>query len=311
VIPTPVRQDPGPLVTIGVPVRNGAPALARALDSLVRQTHRHLEIIVSDNASTDATESICRDYAGRDPRVRYIRHARPIGVIQNFRTPVDAGRGDFFMWAAYDDVREENYVEVLLAALGRHETASLAFSSAAAFAPLHAWQAAEPMRHSFETAGLSFLERVRQHTSNGCTHVYGLIRASLLREYPWFETEEGWDVVFLMWLATRGPFIFTPGTTFYYYKPPSRSAEERALENNHRALPWWWPEQKAWACASAVADASRRAGRPIGRLHALPVLYFHMLQGARGIVARFTPARVRAAYRGLTRRRGTRERQTA
>src|SRR5262249_51877158 len=55
------------LVSVGVPVYNGAAELRRALDTLVAQTHRNLEIVISDNASTDATPEICREFAKRDP----------------------------------------------------------------------------------------------------------------------------------------------------------------------------------------------------------------------------------------------------
>lgn len=294
----------GPLVSVGVPVRNGAPTLRRALESIVVQTYANLEIVISDNASSDLTESICREYAARDSRIHYIRQPKPLTASANFRAPVDASHGEFFLWAAHDDVRDANYVETLLRGFSRHSGASICFGDVAEFDVLDAAEAARPVPHQFETVGLSFVEVVRQQTSNHCLHVYGLIPAAYLRDYPWFSPSEGWDVALLFWLAMRGPFVFEPGTTFTYFRPAAGvSIGGRSLSNNFRSLGFFSSEELAWACAAAVADASRRAGRPISRARALAVLYVHILQGFRGIVARWTPRPLVRAYRMLRPRR--------
>ena len=73
-----------PLVSIGLPVYNEAEHLAQALDSLLGQDYENIEVIISDNASTDGTPQICADYAGKDGRVRYHRNETNIGGINNF-----------------------------------------------------------------------------------------------------------------------------------------------------------------------------------------------------------------------------------
>ena len=60
-------------VTIGMPVFNGANYVGEAVESILAQTFGDLELVISDNASTDATEQICRDMAARDRRIRYLR----------------------------------------------------------------------------------------------------------------------------------------------------------------------------------------------------------------------------------------------
>jgi glycosyltransferase involved in cell wall biosynthesis len=292
-----------PLVSVGVPVRNGAAALGRALDSLVAQTYPHLEILVSDNASSDATEAIAREYAARDARVRYMRQPCAVDVVSNFRAPVEASRGEFFLWAAYDDVRDANYVETLLRGFERVPDASLCFSAVAEFNALDDANAARLVEHRFETLGLTFEQVARQQSSGYCLHIYGLIASAYLREYSWHAPSEGWDVPLLYWLAMRGPFVFEPGTRFTYFRPAAgRTIEARALENNFGRASAWWPEQLTWACACAVADGSRRAGRPIGFAYACAFLYFHVLPGGRGVVARWTPTAVRNLYRRATNR---------
>lgn len=109
-----------PKVSIGMPVRNGEPHLRAALDSLVAQTFTDFELIVSDNASTDATGAICREYAAADARIRYVRQDEDLGAFANFRFVVEQAAGEYFMWAAADDTRAPGFVETNLAFLEDH-----------------------------------------------------------------------------------------------------------------------------------------------------------------------------------------------
>lgn len=106
-----------PRVSIGLPVYNGAASLARALDALLGQSYRDFELVISDNASTDATARICADYALRDPRVRYLRQPLNIGAWCNFGHVVTQAQGEFFMWAAHDDSWSVNWLATLVPAL--------------------------------------------------------------------------------------------------------------------------------------------------------------------------------------------------
>ena len=73
-----------PLVSIGLPVYNGENYVRQALDSLLAQDYESFELIVSDNASTDATQQICLEYASQDSRIRYHRNEVNIGLYNNF-----------------------------------------------------------------------------------------------------------------------------------------------------------------------------------------------------------------------------------
>jgi glycosyltransferase involved in cell wall biosynthesis len=92
-----------PLVSIGVPVYNGERFLPRALDSLLAQSLADFELIISDNASTDGTPAICREYARRDRRVRYVRQPVNIGAPRNWNAVVHEARGTYFKWASASD----------------------------------------------------------------------------------------------------------------------------------------------------------------------------------------------------------------
>ena len=112
-----VASAAGPILSFGVPVRNGERFLRRLLDSLLAQDLADFEIVVCDNASDDGTRQLCTDYAGRDPRVRYFDNGRDIGQIDNFNRTLELARGRYFRWIGADDWLEPSYarccVEVL------------------------------------------------------------------------------------------------------------------------------------------------------------------------------------------------------
>jgi glycosyltransferase involved in cell wall biosynthesis len=97
------KSNHTPLVTIGVPVYNGEQFISSALDSLLGQSLDNIELIISDNASTDSTETICRDFARRDARIRYFRQKRNIGAPSNWNFLVHEARGKYFKWASASD----------------------------------------------------------------------------------------------------------------------------------------------------------------------------------------------------------------
>ena len=100
-----------PRVTIGLPVYNGQNYLVETLESLLAQTYTDFELVISDNASTDRTEAICRQYAAGDARIRYYRNDENIGASANYNRAFELGRGEYFKWAAHDDLLAPTYLE--------------------------------------------------------------------------------------------------------------------------------------------------------------------------------------------------------
>jgi glycosyltransferase involved in cell wall biosynthesis len=98
-------------VSIGMPVFNGADYIRDALEALLAQSYSDFEIIISDNASTDKTEAICREFALRDGRVRYVRNPENIGAAGNYNNVVKLARGEFFKWASHDDLCHPRFLE--------------------------------------------------------------------------------------------------------------------------------------------------------------------------------------------------------
>jgi len=248
-----------------VPVRNAEQWIDEALLQLVGQSHANLEIIISDNRSEDATEEICRRYADRDNRVRYIRQATTLRADENFRFVLERAQGSYFMWAAHDDRRSLNYVEVLLAALQNDPGASLAFSDVAIFRALGAWKDAPLIEYDCECDGKRRFWRglmIREYIRSGYLHIYGLIRRSALVGYGWPLIELGGDRPLLLFLWRRGRFVHADGARFYCFKPERRkTAHSRAVVVAGTGVRPFAYTRLSWACAQAAMHAERLEGR--------------------------------------------------
>jgi glycosyltransferase involved in cell wall biosynthesis len=102
-----------PLVTIGIPTYNRADGyLRQALESAVNQTYQNIEIIVSDNCSTDHTESLVKSFS--DPRIRYFRHVENIGAANNFNFCLEQAKGAYFLLLHDDDLIDKDFVEICM-----------------------------------------------------------------------------------------------------------------------------------------------------------------------------------------------------
>jgi glycosyltransferase involved in cell wall biosynthesis len=116
------------LVSILIPTYNGERFLAEALRSALDQTHREIEVLVADDASTDRTPEILAEAAAADPRVRVIRRARNLGAFDNTATLVAEARGEYVKYLLHDDLLAPDCVETLLEGLCSSPSATLAFS---------------------------------------------------------------------------------------------------------------------------------------------------------------------------------------
>ena len=98
------------LVSIGIPTYNRADRLERAVASVLGQTHRDLELVISDNASTDSTPELCAQLAAGDERVRFLRQPRNCGPTANFNAVLAQLRGEHVMLLADDDTLAPTFV---------------------------------------------------------------------------------------------------------------------------------------------------------------------------------------------------------
>lgn len=107
------------LVSIGIPAYNRPERLHLIIKSILGQTYKNIEIIISDDCSPDrSVEKICREFMFEDSRVSYYRQPKNIGPEFNFRFVLDRANGKYFMWAADDDERDLDCISEYLKNIG-------------------------------------------------------------------------------------------------------------------------------------------------------------------------------------------------
>lgn len=164
-----------PRLSIGLPVYNGEKYLAESLDALLGQSYTDYELIISDNASTDATAEICGRYQSLDSRIRYFRQPRNIGAAPNHHFVFAEARGELFKWAAADDLYARDLLEKCVAALDEHPDVVLAHSWTAAFDA--SGNVTQALEYPLKTDSASAPERFASTLFGTGEDDYGLIRA--------------------------------------------------------------------------------------------------------------------------------------
>ena len=253
-----MNGNTSPSLTIGLAVYNGAEFLEETLDSILAQTYTNYKLIISDNASTDRTEAICRSYAGQDPRIQYIRQRENIGACANFNFLFTEARGRYFKWAAADDLLALDYlarcVELLetrpefvlchsrtktIDPSGRELPNDIIRSSGAAENPFDLAKGFDrPWRRFrgvllgngnpvFDTAVIDF---------------YGIIRSDVLGNTGLLQPYIGYEKILMATLALQGRIAELPEALFAYRLHP-KAVSNQTSAGALRA--WSDPQQKS------------------------------------------------------------------
>jgi glycosyltransferase involved in cell wall biosynthesis len=232
-----------PTVSIGLPVHNGARFLAASLDSLLAQTFEDFELVISDNASTDGTEEICRTYAGRENRIRYIRSPTNRGAAWNFNSLVAETRAPYFKWATHDDVHAPTYVERCLELLrDGGDRVSLVYPRTRIIdetgAVVRDYHDGLDLREATPHERLRSLVRnlVLGNPMFGLTHRSTLVRTRLNGSFP------SSDYVLLAELALLGEIWEVPEPLFFRRDHPETS--RRAHATTAELAEWFEPGAK-------------------------------------------------------------------
>jgi glycosyltransferase involved in cell wall biosynthesis len=238
-----------PRVSIGLPVYNGDSFLKETLDSLLAQTYGCFELIISDNASTDQTEDICRAYAAQDQRIRYYRNKENIGMGRNFNRVLELSSGHYFKWATADDVCKPDYLARCVDVLDRNSGVVVVYPKTQFVDETgNVLDRDDPGWHL--TSELA-VERLRYviYAGHWCNAVLGLIRASALSQTRLLPSYPAGDRRLLGELALKGKFIEIPDSLFLRRLHPSASsqnttnpkwmAEYLQIKSRVRFLPSW------------------------------------------------------------------------
>ena len=233
-----------PLVSIGVPVFNGENGLSVALDSLLDQDYPNLEIIISDNASTDGTPEICKKYVEKDSRVKYSRSDVNHGGIWNYNRVFQFSTGKYFMLAAHDDQREKSFVSACVKKMEQCPEAALCHSQTAIF--IEGCKELICLTHLDSFEGIKGLvARYRETLKNfPATACYGLYRTSLMRKTGLFQKLLATDLAFIQELSIYGEFVQVPEVLFNYFSREKWNTVHQDYQFMFRKekKPWWyWP----------------------------------------------------------------------
>jgi glycosyltransferase involved in cell wall biosynthesis len=233
-----------PRVSVGLPVYNGEPFLEAALDSLLDQTFEDFELLISDNASTDNTETICRAAAARDRRVVYSRNDVNVGAARNFNIVLQRATGEYFRWAAHDDACRPDFLLKCVEALDSDDGAVLAYTRAIQLEETGT-------RHlpcELDVAAGQPTARFAHVVSsprNWWLPIFGLMRRSVLGSVQ-YGNYPGADHVFLAGLSLYGRFLEVPDELFVHRHHTERyTARYRSGSSWVEKLKYWDPVQSA------------------------------------------------------------------
>jgi glycosyltransferase involved in cell wall biosynthesis len=214
-------------LSIGLPVYNGERYLSRAVNSLLNQDFEDFELIISDNDSSDGTESICRAFARKDRRIRYMRSDKNRGATWNFRRVFELAQGDYFKYAAYDDECYPTMVRRCMEMIIEGgPTVALAYTRSEVIDENSAVipRVAGLRWDSVATAAKTPHERLR-HVLWWVLHgqaYYGIMRSAFLRQTRPFGSVAA-DWVILAQLAMLGRIVEVPEVLFRFRKHSSNS----------------------------------------------------------------------------------------
>jgi glycosyltransferase involved in cell wall biosynthesis len=264
------------VVSVGVPVYNGARFLPATIDHLRAQDLTDIEIVISDNGSVDATEEICRAAAAEDDRIVYARSERNRGMGWNYNRALELASAPLFMWNPADDVAKESYLSRCVEALARHPEAVLASTGVELIDETGAVIGRLP---SLQWSGASSSPHARVQEfldTESWDLVYGVARTDVLRSVGGMPHLVGDDVILGVDLLLRAPIVYIDEPLFQRRRHREQSSEQQdptagATQQTPGRTPWihlpHWrinyelyrralgaplPHAERWAAARAV-----------------------------------------------------------
>lgn len=229
-----------PKISIGFAVYNGERYLKEALDSILAQTYADFELIISDNASTDKTEEICRTYAEKDVRIRYSRNEKNIGGANNENRTFALARGKYFRLAAHDDILAPELLAELVKVLEQDPSIVLCYSNIIKIdGEGNETGVLDGDIAVSEKASVRFRE-LFDWFGHDCETTYGLVRSDVLRKTELQLNYTDSDRTLLCELSLHGKFYRIPKNLFYKRYHAEMSTQ---IYYEHRErMAWFNPE---------------------------------------------------------------------
>ena len=255
-----------PRVTIACPVFNADEYLELALESLLDQSFDDYEIFISDNGSTDRTEEICREFAARDARVRYVRSETNHGLSWNWNTLIGGARGVYFKTAAHDDLHARDYFLRTTAVLDERPDVVLCYPQTIDIDAEGNELGIHPDNLDLQQATAHERLAHMLRYMRFCNPIFGVMRTEVLRSTGWMRPYGKADRVLLAEMCLRGKYVEYPEPLFYRRLFSGRSLEKYAdsagldlFHNTAAQTPSGYPWARLFA---AHAEAIRHAPLP-------------------------------------------------
>jgi glycosyltransferase involved in cell wall biosynthesis len=228
-------------VSIGLPTLNGERWLAKALDSLLAQSHENFEIVISDNASSDNTAEIAQRYAKDDGRIRYVHNQYTLPHYASLNQAFRLSQGDYFMWAADHDLWEESFIEQLLEVLVANPDTALVYPRSSFIGPDD--EEIEDFDQGLSTEGLQpaerFLKILVQLTRFNM--FFGLYRVEHLRQTRLFPAVLGGGRLLLCELSLHGEIRQVTDRLLHLRR---KNPEEKAFDAEQRRIEALFGDQR-------------------------------------------------------------------
>jgi glycosyltransferase involved in cell wall biosynthesis len=225
------KHDPGDLVTIGIPVYNSEATIRSVLESLVNQTYSNIEILISDNNSTDSTIDICKEFQFSDKRVTIYEQTENIGALRNFSFLLDQAKGQFFMWNAADDLRSIDFIKVNIDNLIKNP--SLIASTSPHLHDNQSINSTQPVTFSLTGTRKNRMRIFFKFAGSSHGIFYALIRTEVIRNCPYLRYSQifwAQDWVICLYLLVIGPIgRAQDGLTVFGSKGVSSKPDARDL----------------------------------------------------------------------------------
>ena len=228
-----------PSVTLALPAYNEEKRLEQSVYTLLNQSFTDFELLLGDNASTDATLAIMHRLAALDSRVRVIPAERNGGAVWNFKRLLTEARGEYFAWVGAHDVYQPQWLSELLSVISADERVVLAYPSSLCLLP--DYSVFNHIKLPLDTRTMLFEERVEHicGMSGAGTMIYGLFRSRVAQACP-LDITIRWDGLYLARMALRGDFVSVNQPLwyrFYEYIPKSDpNVYQNTLRRQYRTI---------------------------------------------------------------------------
>jgi glycosyltransferase involved in cell wall biosynthesis len=232
-----------PKVTFGVPVYNGERFLPDTLDSILAQDGDiSFEIVISDNASTDRTYDICKEYAERYSNIRYVRQPMNRGAAANYRAVLEMARGEYFKWNAADDTIAPAFLGTTVPILDGPERPDGVFTlstyvdeTGCALYSAEDVVALAPWPHGRRAQAAHVVDALFKDGKAAMVVTMGIYKTSLLREIRPMGTYQGADWIIALEVALAGDLLYYSERPLAFFRSHPGSSSFKDL-TDYRAV---------------------------------------------------------------------------